>query len=177
MKPISTPYPLAALLLLLFPLADSQGWAQESATQRFVVRVPPRVVVQAPPDAAIVHDGSSSEQSFPPQSWDVSANTPSGVTVTFRTDGPFRNQNDAARDVRLSLLARGADSVSGWNARLPVAQTDARSGEHRALVQADSRAAGPAKLDLTITFLGGPREDLPDGDYALTVTATVTSHD
>ena len=45
MKPITTPFPLAALLLL-FPLGDSQSCAQESATQRFVVRVPPRVVLQ-----------------------------------------------------------------------------------------------------------------------------------
>lgn len=176
MKPITTPFPLA-VLLLLFPPGDSHGWAQERATQRYVVRVPPRVVVQAPPDVAIVHDGTSPESSFPPQSWDVSANTASGVTVTFRTDGPFRNQDDAARDVRLSLLARGADQRSGWNVGAPAAQTDVRSGRHAALVQAASNAAGAAKLDLTVTFVGGPRDELPDGDYGLTVTATVTSHD
>ena len=100
MRPSTT----VGLLLGLTLCARSASAQEESATQWFIVHVPPQASVSAPPAAELTHDGNESPQQFPPQTWSASGSVRSGLSVTFRAD-PFTHTADSAlqRDARLDI--------------------------------------------------------------------------
>jgi hypothetical protein len=172
-------FTLAVGGLVLVAAAPVAALAQGTASQRYVVHVPPKVSVRAPADAFLNFDRGAGVQSFPAQHWEVSGNSRGGVTAVFSTDQAFTNAADSAhkRDAAIQLRIVDATGPAVWRLDAPTSQTDYARGNERAVVQASSDSAGQAKFDLNVSFLSDSDETLQDGNYSLTVTATVTSHD
>jgi hypothetical protein len=148
------------------------------ATQRFVVRVPPKATIIAPQDVELIHDGTDSPQQFPAQNWQVAGTFPSGLTVDFSTNGAFQNRqtSDAQRDVMLELTVGASRGAGNWVVIVEQDQSQYATGDGTALVRAESSGPGQADLLLDVLFLTGDRRALPPGSYELTVTATVSAN-
>ena len=148
------------------------------ATQRFIVRVPPKATMIAPQDAELVHDGTDAPQQFPAQTWQVAGTYSSGLTVDFSTNGAFQNQHtsNAQRDVMLELTVSASSGAGNWAVVVAEDQSQYATGRSTALVRAESHGPGQADLLLDVLFLTGDRSVLPPGDYELTVTATVSAN-
>jgi hypothetical protein len=148
------------------------------ATQRFVVRVPPKATIIAPQDVELIHDGTDSPQQFPAQNWQVAGTFPSGLTVDFSTNGAFQNRqtSDAQRDVMLGLAVGAASGAGYWAVVVAEDQSEYATGDSTAAVRAESSGPGQADLLLDVLFLTGDRHALPPGDYEVIVTATVSAN-
>lgn len=170
---------LAICGLIISALTPTRAHAQHSASQRYVVHVPPKVSIRAPAEAVLTCDRGMEVQSFPSQQWEVAGNSHGGVTTVFSTNQAFTNDADSTckRDAAIQLRIAETHGPATWRLEAPASQTDYAHGNETALVQASSDSAGHAKFDLNISFLSGSDETLKDGNYSLTVTATVTSHD
>ena len=102
MRPLILPL-LFATAVLSAPLRVD---AETTAQQRFLVRVPPRLTIQAPPAEAIAHlPPDEAQVQVPQQVWDISSNTSSGATVQFATEQSFHNLDDDSirRDAQLNV--------------------------------------------------------------------------
>ena len=148
------------------------------ATQRFIVRVPPKATIIAPQDVELIHDGTDSPLQFPEQNWQVAGTFPSGLTVDFSTAGVFQNRqaSDAQRDVVLGLTVGAFRGAGNWAVVIGQDQSQYATGDGTALVRAESSGPGQADLLLDVLFLTGDRRGLLPGDYELTVTATVSAN-
>jgi hypothetical protein len=165
--------------LVLVAAAPTAALAQSTASQRYVVHVPPKVSVRAPADAFLDFDRGAEIQSFPAQHWEVSGSSRGGVTAVFSTDQAFTNEADSThkRDAAIQLRIAETSGSAVWRLDAPISQTDYAHGNERAVVQASSDSAGQAMFDLNVSFISGNDATLQDGSYSLTVTATVTSHE
>jgi len=167
------------------------GWATtaaaqstDSSQQTFEVYVPPRlsgrVAIQGPVNVQIYHDGTSDDQPFAMQRWDVGCNNRRGATVTFETNRAFRLTGGGPpvkRDARLELDILAAEAPANWVVTQSVAQTNYRSGiaAERVTVAAESTAPGDATFNLRVLFITEDYATLRQGDYTMRVTGTITA--
>ena len=98
--------------------------------------------------------------------------------MTFETDQAFTNISNpiAKRNVQLVLEI---DTVKTkpkpkWKLIQGTDQTDYNSGDELAVVQAESKKAGPAFFRLQVNFIEESFATLQAGDYELTVTGTIS---
>ena len=164
---------------LLICLTEAQAVAQSTQSQRFVVHVPPRVVVHSPTEVAILGDGNTGIGPRARQTWSVAATSPAGVTVSFRAHQADQNSARSTHqaDTRLTLSVGESAGAALWTVADPQHRTNRLAGANQADVQVSSNSTGTAELQLDVALPGGHREWLSDGDMTLTVRATVTSHD
>ena len=169
---------LATLVAALLTSHCQAAEPAARATQRFVVRVPPKATVVAPQDVQLMHDGTDAPQRFPAQRWRVAGTYASGLTIDFSTDDAFRNQRivDAQRDVSLGLTVGDSEGSGTWTVAVAQDNSHCATGDTTTLVRVESDGPGQADLLLDVLFLTGDRSALPAGDYALTVTATVSAN-
>ena len=154
-------------------------YADSTARQSFLVHVPPRISITAPPVAARATLPSHQTQiQFTPQAWDIVANSQAGATVQFVTEHSFHNLDDSSirRDAQLDLSVMSQSQSGAWTVTQSQAVTAHQIGDEAASVQAHSIKPGSAILGLTVTFLQGDALSTPGGDYLTTVVGTITSN-
>ncbi len=154
-------------------------YADPTARQSFMVHVPPRISITAPPVAAratLLPD--QTQVQFTPQAWDIVANSPSGATVQFVTEHSFHNQDDSSirRDAQLELQVMSQSQFGAWTVTQSQAVTAHQVGDESATVQVHTIKPGSAVLGLTVTFLQGDELSTPGGDYLMTIVGTITSN-
>jgi len=166
------------ILMALAVLAPSTAWA-EAKSQSNTVTVSPVLTLTAPAAASITHDGEDTNQAFTAASWGIESNNAAGATVTFAVSDVFVHSvaNSYKADVKLDLALSTSDSGSGWTVTTATDTTDyaAATADLAASVVASSTAAGDAALDLSVTFVSSDHSLLAAGDYAVTVTGTLTA--
>ena len=175
MRPLILPL-LFATAVLSAPLRVD---AETTAQQRFLVRVPPRLTIQAPPAEAIAHlPPDEAQVQVPQQVWDISSNTSSGATVQFATEQSFHNLDDDSirRDAQLNVSIVSQSRAGAWTVTQSEDATAHQFGEESASVQVRSALAGSAVIGLTVTFLPGDDLSTPGGDYVTTVVGTITAN-
>ncbi len=175
MRPLILPLLLAAAVLSAPLRVDAETTAQ----QRFLVRVPPRLTIQAPPAEAIANLSPDEAQvQVPQQVWDISSNTSSGATVQFATEQSFHNLDDDSirRDAQLNVSIVSQSRAGAWTVTKSEDATAHQIGEESASVQVRSALAGSAVIGLTVTFLQGNDLSTPGGDYVTTVVGTITAN-
>jgi len=147
-------------------------------THRFVVAVPRNVLITAPVDILIVHDGTDNDQVFPPQTWYVRGNVTTGVTTTFRVTQPFIHSIDPTfmRDAQLDIAIASTLGPASWNVDVPTDVTNYATGDNDATVQISSNFVGHAFANLTVTFKTVAFAQVLAGDYDTIVTGTVTEN-
>lgn len=172
---------------LMFPLlfafavwaAPLRVEAETTARQRFLVSVPPRVTIQAPPAGANAElPPDQAQVQVSQQVWDISANTQSGATVQFATEQSFHNLDDDSirRDAQLNVSIVSQSQPGAWTVTHSQAVTDHQVGDESATVQVRSARSGSAEIGLTVTFLQGNALSTPGGDYMTTVVGTITAN-
>jgi len=152
--------------------------AQVSDTQKFTVTVPTNLSITAPVDAAITHDETNSNQSFPAQAWTVVGNSVSGVTVSFATATPFVHATDPSykRDVQLGLAVGTSSGPGTWTVSQASDTTDYDNNDDVAAVTASSNGTSSATFNLAVSFITDVYGSFPAGNYETTVTGTVTAN-
>lgn len=164
---------------LLVGLLGSVAWAVTD-TQLFVVNVPVRVNIKAPPlDQFRSYPGTGSANVvFAPQSWWAAGNSTRGVNVILETTTAFRHKTVPLfrRDARLDLTATKIKGRGNWTVNTASATTNFLFGNENARVRASSNGSGEANLFLTVTFITTTPLLLLDGDYTTTVVGTVTEN-
>lgn len=158
--------------------ASSSALAQTTGTQKFTVTVPGAISITAPANVAITHDESENDQPFPAQPWVVKGNTLDGVTASFSTATAFVHATDetARRDVTLGLAVNSSVGSANWTVGQPTDTTDYNNNDGVATVQVSSNGFGRATMDLTVSFVTDGFGTFPAGEYATTVTGTVTAN-
>lgn len=170
------------LALLLSAAGGAVPWpvvAETAARQRFLVRVPPRVSITAPPAEADANlPPEETRVQIPTQAWNISANSPAGATVQFVAEQSFHNLDEDVirRDAQLNVSIVSQSSAAAWSVTQSQAVTAHQRGEESATVQVRSHQAGSAVIGLTVTFLPGEAPSTPGGDYVTTVVGTITAH-
>jgi hypothetical protein len=171
---------LGRVVVVAFVLGAAGSWCAWGATdtQGFTVTVEAGLAITAPADAVIIHDLSDDGQVFAAQRYTVASNAVLGAAVSFAVSQPFTHSLDSQyrRDVKLDLAIFEADPLALWSVTQASGQTDYEGGSSSAQVTASSLLAGNASFDLTVTFLSSSGSTLPAGDFATTVTATVTAN-
>ena len=164
---------------LLIGLLSSVAWAA-TATQLFVVDVPVRVIIKAPPlDQFRSYPGTGSANVvFAPQSWWAAGNSTRGVNVILETATSFRHTTVPLfrRDARLDLTASKIKGRGNWTVNTASDRTNFLFGDENARVRASSNGSGEANLFLTVTFLTTTPLLLLEGDYTTTVVGTITEN-
>ena len=152
--------------------------AQTTDTQKFTVTVPSNVSIIAPVDVALTHDQTDANQSFPTQRWNVVGNTAAGVTVSFTTGSAFVHTTDPSnkRDASVGLVIASNTGPGVWNVTQAADSTDYVNSDDTAVVSAASNGPGSAAFDLAVTFITDTFGSFASGDYATTVTGTVTAN-
>jgi hypothetical protein len=162
-------------LCLAASLSGAAGLADSTRTQRFVMHVPSRVAVRSAADAAVHRAGDAGDRAHVRQSWNVEATSPSGVTVSFRTDESAGNRADLTNlsDAQLTVSVVSTSGAACWT----ITDAQVLSDCLRSEKQVSSNTAGTAELVLNVTLPDEPHAGRIERDATLTVTATVTSHD
>lgn len=169
----------AALATGLVTLATSLSFGQVSDTEVFTVTAPVVLTVTAPTATiGITHDKTDANQVFAVQSWTVAQNGSIGATISFATGTAFVNTVTSSfkRDAKLDLALASSDTGSGWAITTATDTTDYGSADGVATVAAASTAPGDAAFNLTVTFITTDFSTMASGDYATTVTGTITSN-
>jgi hypothetical protein len=124
------------------------------------------------------HSGSDGDLTFADQRWDVKANANNGATVIFSTERAFTHTADSSfqRDASLRLSLASSSGPAKWKLVVASDQTHYAARDGVAAVQAVSDRNGRAEFDLTVTFVTDAYDTLAEGDYALTVTGTLTGN-
>jgi hypothetical protein len=171
--------PRVWVFLILTCLTASAAWAA-TATQLFIVNVPVRVIIKAPPlDQIKGHPGNGGvDVTFAPQTWWAAGNSTRGVNVILETVTAFRHTTtpSSRRNARLDLTATKIKGRGTWTVNTATATTDHRNGNENARVRASSNGTGEANLFLTVTFITNGSGGLQEGDYTMTVLGTVTEN-
>ncbi len=169
---------LRNLLAAAFALSLASSAAAQTATQTYTVTVPPSIQISAPVDATATHDESDNDLAFPAAAWTVSGNAISGVGVSFATATAFVHSTDATfkRDAQLDLAVNTTDGPANWVVSTATDVTDYASNDNVATVTAGSDGVGLATFDLTVTFVTETFGTFAAGDYATTITGTVTAN-
>jgi hypothetical protein len=107
------------------------------------------------------------------QNWNVAATSPGGVTVSFHADETAPSRAPAT----LTLSVGASSGAARWTIVIPGASTAASRDSHPVDVQVSSDTSGTAELVLDMRVPPQLQAELSDQEAALTVTATVTSHD
>ncbi|MFG0290213.1 MAG: hypothetical protein ACF8CQ_18685 [Rhodopirellula sp. JB044] len=156
----------------------SNASAQVSDSQTFTVTVPSNLSITAPVDAALTHDETDSNQAFPNQSWTVVGNSLSGVTVSFATGSAFVHTADPTykRDAQLGLNVTTSSGPGTWTVNQATDVTDYVNSDNVATVTASSNGTSSATFALAVSFITDAYGSFPSGDYATTVTGTVTAN-
>ena len=153
--------------------------AETTARQSFVVRVPARVSIQAPPAGATADlPPDETQVQVSQQVWAISANSHSGATVQFATEQSFHHLDDDSirRDAQLNVSIVSQSQPGAWNVTQSQAVTAHQVGDESATVQVRSARSGSAEIGLTVTFLQGDALSTPGGDYVTTVVGTITAN-
>jgi hypothetical protein len=167
------------LLAAAVSTAPGRVEAETTARQRYLVSIPPRVSIQAPPAGANAElPPDETQVQVPQQVWDISANTQTGATVEFATEQSFHNLDDDSirRDAQLNVSIVSQSQTGAWTVTQSQAVTAHQIGEESAAVQVRSTQAGSAVIGLTVTFLQGDALSTPGGDYVTTVVGTITAN-
>ncbi len=168
--------------LLLAAAAGAAPWrvdAETTARQRFLVSIPPRVTIEAPPAGATADlPPHETQVQVSQQVWDISANSHSGATVQFATEQSFHNLDDDSirRDAQLNVSIVSQSQPGAWTVTQPQGVTAHQIGEESATVQVRSARSGSAEIGLMVTFLQGDALSTPGGDYVMTVVGTITAN-
>lgn len=162
---------LSAIAIALFVALLTIAAAQTRTVAQTIIRAPTT-------EASAEHDETASDQVLAAQQWWVQDNSRKGATVILSTDRAFTHREDATfkRDAALGLAIGSTSSSAKWKVQVASDRTNYAASDETASVQATSKKAGWARLDLTVTFITGDTESLAAGDYALTITGTVTSN-
>ncbi|MCA9261659.1 MAG: hypothetical protein KDA61_20720 [Planctomycetales bacterium] len=162
-----------ALTLLMAATANAQ-----SDTQTFTMTVPSTIAITAPSAATATHDESDNDVAFSTQQWTVTGNAAAGVTVSFSTATAFINTIDSGykRDVQLGVAVGTTEGPATWSVDTASDTTDYGGADEVATVAVSSDGVGNAAIDLTVTFKTVNYGTFLAGDYATTVTGTVTSN-
>ena len=153
--------------------------ADSTAQQRFLVHVPSRVSITAPPARAnVILLPGDTQVGCVPQVWKVSAISSSGATVQITTAHSFHHVSDSnlRRDARLDLEILSQSQGGTWSVSRSMAVTQHATGDEAVCVQVSSVNPGTAVLGLTVTFLQGESLSTPTGDYETTVIGMITAH-
>lgn len=152
--------------------------AQVTDSQKFTVTVPTNISIVAPIDAALTHDETNSNQPFPSQAWTVVGNSLTGVSVSFSTATAFVHSADPQykRDAQLGLAVTTSSGPGTWTVGQASDSTDYVNTDNVATVTASSNGTSSATFALAVSFITGTYGSFPAGDYATTVTGTVTAN-
>ncbi len=173
-------YLVSAFALVAVLSLTSTSYAQTSATasQTFTVRVPANVSITAPSNVLINHDTTDTNQVFPNQSWSVKGNVQNGVSVSFATNHAFVHTTDSSfkRNAKLDLAVASSTGPATWTVTKATDTTDYATSANVASVTASSNGVGKASFNLGVTFITDVFGTFAAGDYATTVTGTVTAN-
>jgi len=166
-------------LFMILLIGCGTACAQTTDSETFRIRVPGEVSINATNHfAALAHDETDNNQTFPWQLWEIVSRGSKGAIVTFETDHAFTNTSNSSskRDVQLVLEI---DTIKTkpkpkWKLIQGTDQTDYNGGDEVAVVSADSKKAGPAYFRLQVNFIEESFASLQAGDYELTVTGTIS---
>ena len=142
-------------------------------------QAPAQMIMRSPTtDASVQHDETAGDQMFATQQWWVQDRNKKGSTVIFATDQAFTHLEDGTfkRDAALGLAIGSSSKSAKWKVAVASDRTNHAAKDETASVQAKSRKAGWARLDLTVTFITEETDTLAAGDYTLTITGTMTSN-
>ena len=170
---------VVASALAMAILTNAQTFGQASDTELFTVTAPTVLTVTSPAaSVTITHDKTDSDQVFSVQSWTVAQNGAIGASISFATDQAFTNTVTSSfkRDAKLDLALASSDTGSGWALTTSTDTTDYGTADGVATVSAASTAPGDAASNLTVTFITTDFSTMASGDYAMTVTGTITSN-
>ncbi len=166
---------LTSLACLTF---GSLANAADTDSQSHTVTVPETLTIVAPVAQTLTHDETDDAQVFGTQNWEVSANSATGVTVTFSTSTAFVHTTDSGykRDAKLDLALNTSSGPGTWSVTTATDQTDYAATDESASVVAESDDAGNATFDLVVTFITDEYGVFAAGDYAMTVVGTVVAN-
>lgn len=166
---------VAMLLTLSF---SGLSWSQSTGQQVMRVIVPSSVSIVAPSTAIITHDETNNTNLFPPQTWEVYCNVPSGVTVSFSNQTLFTNILNPSfrRDISLGLSLGAVDNRTNWRIVEPQDSTNFATRKMTAQVTAVSDGVGKAELLLTVGFVTAEFGEFAAGTYEATVIGTVSAN-
>ncbi|MCA9262048.1 MAG: hypothetical protein KDA61_22680 [Planctomycetales bacterium] len=165
-------------LALAFTLAMAASAHAQTDTQTFTMTVPATVTITAPSAATATHDETDNDVAFSAQQWSVSGNGSAGVQVSFSTGSAFVNTTDGGykRDVQLGVSVSATEGPATWTEDVASDTTDYGGGDEVATVVVSSDGVGNATVDLTVTFKTVNYGTFLAGDYATTITGTITSN-
>ncbi len=181
-EPITMKLQISSIVVALTAIAAltvaTDASAQVTDSQTFTVTVPSNLSITAPVDAALTHDESNSNQAFPSQAWTVVGNSLSGVTVSFATASAFVHTSDPSykRDAQLGLAVTTSSGPGTWTVSQATDVTDYDNSDNTATVTATSNGTSSATFALAVSFITDTYGSFPSGDYATTVTGTVTAN-
>lgn len=164
-----------AMGLIQFSHADT------TATQSFVVTVPPTVDVVAPAETVVTSVGEvnavTGARVFAAQLWSVTANTSAGVAVAYSVDEAFTHESDASikTDASLSVAVLQQNGPASWTVSQATDTTSHASGDEAATVQVTSDDTGTAQIGLTVAFVPTSPDHVAEGTYNATVVCTIAS--
>lgn len=168
----------ASILALLF-IAPGTAWGAAD-TQSYTVTVDAVLTIAAPVAATITHDTTDASQAFTAQAWTVNCNDPQGGSVSFAVSAPFVHTTVAAykADVQLDLAISSSEAAASWTVTTASDVTDYSAGtpDNAAQVASSSTAAGDVSYALSVSFVQSDYSILAAGDYAVTVTGTLTAN-
>lgn len=159
--------------------ASSSLIAETTARQSFVVNIPRRLTITAPPVAAQAQMAEDAVQvTLPTQVWSVAANSRDGATVRLSTLQSFHNLADDTirRDAQLEVTVQNQSHAGAWSVSNAIATTDHLAGLEEATVEVRSTGPGTADIGLKVTLQSSADQFTPTGDYVTTVVGTITAN-
>ena len=153
--------------------------AETTARQSFIVNIPKRLTITAPPAAAQAEmDQNAVQVTLPAQLWSVANNAQGGATVQLSTLQSFHNLDDDTirRDAELEVQILNQSQARAWSVSKPSAMTDHLTGQEEARVELRSTGPGTADISLKVTMRSSADQFTPTGDYVTTVVGTITAN-
>lgn len=168
------------LALAALVIAGSQiAHAETTARQSFLVNIPRRLTIAAPPVAAQAEmDQDAVQVALPSQLWTVASNARDGATVRLSTLQSFHNLADDTirRDAELEVRIQNQTESGAWSVSTSSATTDHLRGQEEASVELRSTGPGTAEIRLNVTMRSSEDQFTPSGDYVTTVVGTITAN-
>lgn len=165
-------------------LAMGVEWAYgASDSQTFTVSIPKRVTITAPTPTVVkiltTSQLTGSDVVFATQTWNVKANTRTGVKVDFDTL-PFNNTTHSGykQNAKLDVALGSITGPAAWT-RLSAAgpaTTDFTAASPGVRISYSSNRNGNSDFVVSMTFVAPDLSVVMEGDYVTSVVGTVTEN-
>ena len=167
---------LLVVVALIATTIDSTTASAQSASQRFVVRVPEKVNVVAPAESSVIAIDDSDSQTFPRQNWTFASNSSTGLVADFSVDRPFTDDSNSLdkHDAELRLRVENVAGEGQWAVSSMVDATAHHEGKDQASVRVTADSKGTADIKLNLEFKSS-NEPAIGRSHSTTIICTVAT--